>query len=203
MGALNFPTMSRLKSVITTSALLPRMISPERTNGEKCFCCLWQSLPCLSFFSLSHWYRRLFIGSFLKDYVAHIIYIWTMSHDTEISFLFKNGKYFLSYDSDTTVFFGVPHRWNFEYFNLEHIPILFIVTDNFSSHHRLFIIIHHLQWYYAQYTPFFYFCPILINSHLMKNKMDFTNDNFSCFLFFSNMEVIPWWTWFYSMMCHF
>ena len=49
--------------------------------------------------------------------------------------------------------------------------LLFIVADNCSSYHHLFLIFPHLQWYYAQYYSLFSVNLILIHGHLMTIKM--------------------------------
>ena len=63
MGSSIFSAMSWIKFESTTRASLPRMLSTERTNIEKCFRCLWQCLPCVSYFFFSQLARSLFIGS--------------------------------------------------------------------------------------------------------------------------------------------
>ena len=58
-----FSVMSRLKFSSTTRASFPSMPSTERTKIEKCFFCLWQSLPCLYFLPFFHQSRSIIIGS--------------------------------------------------------------------------------------------------------------------------------------------
>ena len=67
MGSSIFAAMSRLKSVSTTRVYFPSMPSTERTNGEKCFRCLWKFLPCLYLFYFPQQSRIVPIGSFLWD----------------------------------------------------------------------------------------------------------------------------------------
>ena len=69
MGYSIFAAMSRLKYASTTRASFPSMPPTKRKYGEKCFCCSWQLLQYLYFFSFSHWARSIFIGSFL--WVSH------------------------------------------------------------------------------------------------------------------------------------
>ena len=64
-GYLSFSDMNWLKFVSTTRASLPKMLSTERKNGEKCFRCSWKWLPWLYFFWFSQKARSLSIGSFL------------------------------------------------------------------------------------------------------------------------------------------
>ena len=40
----------------------------------------------------------------IKSYVSHIFYGWTMSHNTEINFLYNNGIFKKYHDSGKTLF---------------------------------------------------------------------------------------------------
>ena len=42
----------------------------------------------------------------IKSYVAHILYVWTMSHNTEIPSLYNNRRYFSSHDLVKSVCLG-------------------------------------------------------------------------------------------------
>ena len=64
-GSSLFSAMTWLSWDSTNRDSLPRILSTEITNGEKCFRWSLQYLPCLSFLIFSHMARSDAIGSYL------------------------------------------------------------------------------------------------------------------------------------------
>ena len=121
-------------------------------------------------------FPRLGLCIEIKYYVDHIF--MDVPWITTQKYLFnKNGKFFHLATQIKQDLLGFLNIWNFKYCSLEDISLFFIVTDNFISHHFLFLIFTHIQWSYDQYPKFFYF-PILIHSTLMTTQMDLVTITF-------------------------
>ena len=97
---------------------------------------------------------------------------------------------------------GIMHRQKFKFFHKWHILLPSKFTPAFYYHHRWFLIYNHLQQYYAQYLPLFYFCQILIKVHVMTTQMNIVMIILKV-SYFWYMKVDIIWILFYLLMCHF
>ena len=126
--------------------------------------------------------------------ISCCIYFLYMDHESQYintSFIIIGNIFYLMIQ-EQQYFIGVLNIWNFNYFNLEYIPLFLIVTDNFSYHHHLFIIIPDLQCSYSRYMSFFSFLLIFIHDHLTKNQISIAMIILP-YLYISKMELIHWW----------